>query len=452
MPISDYISDFARENKISKDLAVQILKEALLTVYKKKYGKEYDNVDIELEKKLVMNQIKTVAEEVIDPVLQISAADAAQYTRKKTVEAGDEVKVPIPTDEFGRQIALIVKQVLKQKISEIKKDLIYNEFKNRVGEIMVGKIKSKTDGRNAGFYVSLEHKETEAFLPLTEAIPDETFERGDFIKAMLLQVNQVTSREEAQLVLSRVTEEFVRELMRTNIPEIADGTFTIRAIARKAGEVTKIVLSTNSDMIDPVSVTIGKQGSRIKPIRAVLGTERIEIIRYNEDPRLLIRNAVAASRVLKNRIAEVFNIDFNSDTNEAFVVVPNEFVAPLIGKKGAHQRMLEKITSWNIRFVPYSEYEVKIAEKQREVDQILGISGDEQVEFIEEESIPIAMLPFTTKQQEILDQAGFEDVAEIIEYSVEDLAHKCEITLDEAMAIWKVIEDNVEIEEETEQA
>ena len=125
-------------------------------------------------------------------------------------------------------------------------------------------------------------------------------------------------------------------------------------------------------MIDPVSVTIGKQGSRIKPIRAELGSERIEIIRWNDDSKTLIRNAIIASRVLKNRIAEVFNIELNSDNKEAYVVVPNEFVAPLIGKKGVHQRMLEKVTGWNIRFTPYSEFEIKVAEKQKEVDHILG--------------------------------------------------------------------------------
>jgi hypothetical protein len=123
----------------------------------------------------------------------------------------------------------------------------------------------------------------------------------------------------------------------------------------------------------------------------------------------------------------------------------------LIGKKGVHQRMLEKITGWNIRFMPYSDFEIKIAEKQREVDHILGISDNEQVEFIEDEQIPITMLPFTSDQVIILQNAGIEDVAEIIEYSIEDLARKCEITIDEAMSLWKVIEDNVEIEEEKEE-
>jgi hypothetical protein len=140
-------------------------------------------------------------------------------------------------------------------------------------------------------------------------------------------------------------------------------------------------------------------------------------------------------------------MDFNWDEKKVSVVVPNEFVAPLIGKKGAHQRMLEKITGWNITFIPYSEYEIQLAEKQKEVDKILGITPEEEVEFVEEESIPIEMLPFSKKQLKILRNAGFEDVAEIIEYSIEELANKCEISLNEAMEIWKVIEENVEIEE-----
>ncbi len=450
MAILDYISEFAKENKISKELATQILKEALLSVYKKKYGKEFENVEIDLDKKLSMFQIKQIVENVENDITQITLDEAKKYSKKKSLDIGDFIKIPIEIDNFGRQIAQIVKQILKQKISEIQKDIIYNEFKNKVGEIVVGKIKSKTEGYHySGYYVSLEPKDTEAFLPFSESIPDESFERGDFLKAILLQVNQVSNREDSQLILSRASEDFVKELLKTNIPEIADGTFSIRAIARKASEVTKVVLHSSNDSIDPISVTIGKQGSRIKPIRAELGSERIEVIKWSDDPKVLIRNAISSSRVLKNRIAEIFDVDLLSDKKEAFVVVPNEFVAPLIGKKGSHQRMLEKITGWNIRFIPYSDYEIKIAEKQREVDQILGISGDEQVEFIEEEQIPIEMLPFSEEQAAILEGAGFEDVAEIIEYSIEDLARKCEITIDEAMAIWKVIEDNVEIEEET---
>jgi transcription termination/antitermination protein NusA len=451
MAILDYISEFARENNISKDLAEQILREAMITVYKKKYGKENENAEVVFEKKLAMYQVRDVVEVIENPVTQILAEEGLQYTRKKTLKIGDQVKVPIPIDGFGRQIAQIVKQILKQKIVEIQKDIVYNEFKHKVGEIVIGKIKSRTEGfRYSGYYVALEPKDTEAFLPFSEMIPEELFEKNDFIKAILLRVNEVANKEEAQLIVSRASEDFARELLRTNIPEINDGTFSIKAIARKAGEVTKVVLDSNNDNFDPVSVTIGKQGSRIKPIRAELGSERIEIIRWSEDNKTLIKNAIIASRVLKNRIAEVFNTELNSDKKEAYVVVPNEFVAPLIGKKGSHQRMLEKITGWNIRFVPYSDYEVKIAEKQKEVDQILGISGDEQVEFIEEESIPISMLPFTADQAAVLQNAGFEDVADIIEYSIEDLAKKCEINIDEAMTIWKVIEDNVEIEEEKE--
>ncbi len=448
MAIVDYITEFAKENKISKDLATQILREALISVYKKKFGKEYDNVEIELEKKLTIHQIKEIAETVENNVTHITLDEGRKYSRKKSLGVGDKVKIPLDIDSFGRQIAQIVKQILKQKVSEIQKDIIYNEYKNKVGEIVVGKVKSRMEGRNNGYFVSIEPKEAEAFLPASETIPDEIFERGDFLKALLLQVNEVSSREESQLILSRASEDFARQMLRTNVPEISDGTFTIKAIARKAGEVTKVVLYSNVDSIDPVSVTIGKQGSRIKPIRAELGSERIEIIRYNEDSKTLIKNVIAASRVLKNRIAEVYNIDLNSETKNASVVVPNEFVAPLIGKKGVHQRMLEKITGWRIRFTPYSEYEIKIAEKQKEVDQILGITGNEEVEFIEEEQIPISMLPFSPGQVVILQNAGFEDVAEIIEYSIEELARKCEISLDEAMIIWKVIEDNVDIEEE----
>jgi len=450
MSIGDFISEFAKENKISRELAVQILTEALVSIYKKKYGKEYDNVECGFDKKLIVYQLKKVVENVADSVLEITADEAKEFTKKKNIEIDEIIKIPLDMDSFGRQMAQIVKQIIKQKIIEIQKDIIYNEYKTRVGEVVIGKVKSRTEGKYSGYYVALEPKDAEAFLPFEETIPDEFFDKGDFLKAILVEVKQVSKKEEAQLILSRTTEDLVRELLKSNIPEIGDRTFVIKAIARKPGEVSKVVIHSTSDSIDPVSVTIGKQGARIKPIRAELGTERIEIIKWSEDQKILIKNAIIASRVLKNRIAEIFNIQLISEHKEANVVVPNEFVAPLIGKKGSHQKMLEKITGWNIRFVPYSDYEIKIAEKQREVDLILGISDNQEVEFIEEEGIPISMLPFTLEQVSILENAGFEDIADIIDMSIEDLARHCEINLDEAITIWKVIEDNVDIEDETE--
>jgi N utilization substance protein A len=449
MALGAFVEAFARENNISNELATEILKEAMVNAYKKKFGKNYDNVEVKIDKKITMRQIKEVAETVEDEVTQITAENAENFTRKQSLKPGDKVKIPVDVKDFSRQIAQIVKQVLNQRISEIQKDIVYNEFCNKIGQVFIGKVKSKTDNKYGGYYVSIEPKGVEAFLPYSEAIPDERFDSDDIVKFLLIEVKKISKKGESQLILSRKTENLTKELLRMNIPEIADGTFIIRAIARKPGEVSKVVLDSLNDTIDPISVTVGKQGVRIKPIRSELGgNERIEIIRWNEDPRVLISNAIKASRVLKNRIAEVFNIELNSETKDAIAVVPDEFLAPLIGKGGSHQKMLEKITGWHIRFKPYSEYEIDIAEKQRQVDEILGISADEEVEVIEEESIPISMLPFSSDQLDVLKRAGFEDVVEIVEFSIEELASRCQISLDEAVQIWRVIESNVEIEEE----
>lgn len=450
MAITDYVAAFARENKISEELGEQILKDAMLSAYKKKFGKTYENLEVKIDKKIQLYQIKEVSEEIEDENLQISAEEGLEYSRKKSLSPGDQVKIPLDISIFGRQIAQIVKQVLKQRVTEIQKDIIYNEFHAKEGQVFSGKVKSKTDSRYGGYYVSIEPKGVEAFLPYSECIQEEMFDNGDIVKFMLKEVKQVSKKGEAQLVLSRRSEDFLKELLRMNIPEIGDGTFIIRAVARKPGEVSKVVLDTMNDSIDPISVTVGKQGVRIKPIRSELGSERIEIIRWDEDSRQLINNAIRASRVLKNRIAEVFNVELEFDTKEAKVVVQDEFLAPLIGRGGSHQKMLERVTGWHIRFRPYTEYEEEIVEKQKEVDKILGISEEEDVEFIEEESIPISILPFTASQMELLRSAGFEDIAEIVEYPVEELARKCGISLDEALEIWKVIESNVDIEEEVE--
>ncbi len=343
-----------------------------------------------------------------------------------------------------------MKQLLKQKVTDVQKDLIYGEFADKKNSLFSGRIKSKTESKNGGYYVSLEPKDTEAFLPYSEALPDEVLSLRDPVKVYLKEVLQATKKGESQLILTRINPDIVQELLRLHIPEIADGSFVIKSVSRKPGEVTKIVLQSLVEGLDPISVTVGKAGARIKPIRQELGSERIEIIRYDADPRALISNAIQASRVLKNRIAEVFNIELNYDTNEAYVVVADEFLAPLIGKQGSHQRMLEEILGWKIRFRNYSEFEVDLKERQKEVDDILGISENQNYEIVEDEIISLDMLPFTEEQMQILQDAGFNSVTEILELTVEDLTKETGMSMNEALDIWKVIEDNIEIEEEDE--
>lgn len=454
MAFPDLIVAFAKDQGISEELAENILKETFTTLYRREYGKENDNVEISINKtgiKMFQHKIVTLEEDIKNNVTQITKKNAEQMFPEKTFEIGDTVTFELPLEKFGRQAAQIMKQLLKQKVTDVQKDIIYGEFVDKKNSLFSGFVKSKTENKNGGYYISLEPKGTEAFLPYSEALPDEVLGQLDHVKVYLKEVLQVTKKGESQLILTRINPDIVQELLKLHIPEIADGSFIIKAVSRKPGEVTKIVLQSLVDGLDPISVTVGKSGARIKPIRQELGSERIEIIRYSNDPRELIANAIQASRVLKNRIAEVFNIDLNFETNEANIVVPDEFLAPLIGKQGSHQRMLEEILGWKIRFNNYSDFEVILKEKQKEVDDILGISDDQNFEIIEDEIISLDMLPFTQEQIDILTESGFNSVTEILELTVEDLTHETGLSLNEALEIWKIIEDNIEIEEEDEE-
>ncbi len=451
MAFPDLIVAFAKDQGISEELAETILKETFTTLYKREFGKEYENVDLTIDKNgITLVQIKTVTpqKDIEDDIMQISQKDAEKLFPDMSFNDGDEVRIEIPLDKFGRQAAQIMKQLLKQKVTDVQKDIIYGEFADKKNSLFSGYVKSKTQNKNGGYYISLEPKGTEAFLPYSEALPDEVLSLRDPVRVYLKEVLQVTRKGESQLILTRSNPDIVQELLKLHIPEIADGSFIIKAVSRKPGEVTKIVLQSLVDNLDPISVTVGKAGVRIKPIRQELGSERIEIIRYSLDPRELITNAIQASRVLKNRIAEVFNIDLDYETNEAFVVVPDEFLAPLIGKHGSHQRMLEEVLGWKIRFNNYSEFEVVLKEKQKEVDDILGISDDQNFEIVEDEIISLDMLPFTEEQISILSDAGFNSITEILELTVEDLTIETGMSVNEAVEIWKIIEDNIEIEED----
>ncbi|MGL4388271.1 MAG: transcription termination/antitermination protein NusA [Brevinema sp.] len=449
MAFPDLIVAFAKDHGISEERADGVLKEAFTTLYKREHGKEYDNIEVEIGKTgISLWQTKTIAEDddIDDFVLQITPEDATEFV--KTPVIGEIIRIPIPVEKFGRQAAQIMKQLLKQKVTDIQKDIIFSEYANKKGTLFTARVKSRTDSKNGGYYISLDPKGTEAFLPYSEALPDEVLSPNDNVKVYLKEVLQVTKKGESQLIFTRINPAIVQELLKLNIPEIADGTFVIKGVSRKPGEVTKIILHSLVEGLDPISVTVGKAGSRIKPIREELGSERIEIIRYNDDIRELIVNAIRASRVLKNRIAEVFNVDLNYDKHEASIVVADEFLAPLIGKQGSHQRMLEDIIGWKIRFCSYSDFEEILKEKQKEVDDILGISDIQDFEIVEEEIISLDMLPFTKEQIEILEDAGFKSVTEIIELTVEDLTKETGLSLNEALEIWKIIEDNIEIEED----
>ncbi|MGL5720818.1 MAG: transcription termination/antitermination protein NusA [Brevinema sp.] len=451
MALSELIRAFASEHKIPEDIAANVLKDSFATLYKREFGKDFDNFEVELGKNSVsLWQLKTIVPEVEEPITEITAEDAKAYSDDEKITAGDTIKIPIPIEKYGRQAALIIKQQIKQKVTDIQKDILYSEYVDKINTMFSGRVKSKTENKNGGYYISLEPRGTEAFLPYKEALPDEILDLGDSVKVYLKDVLQVTKRSESQLILTRTNPAIVQELLKFHIPEIADGTFVIKAVARKPGEVTKILLQSTVDNLDPISVTVGKEGANIKPIRNELGSERIEIIRYKVDIKDLITNAVRASRVLKNRIAEVFNIDLNYETKEAFIVVADEFLAPLIGKGGSHQRMLEEIVGWKIIFRNYSEFEEVLKEKQKEVDNILGIGETDSFEVVDDESIPLDLLPFTPEQINALQEAGFNSVTEIIELTVEDLTLQTGLSLNEALEIWKIIEDNIEIEEDSE--
>ncbi|MGL4367874.1 MAG: transcription termination/antitermination protein NusA [Brevinemataceae bacterium] len=454
MAFPDLITAFAKDQGISEDLAESILKETFTTLYKRENGKEYDNLKIEFNNNgISLWQIKTVVkpEDLQNDITEISINEVETLKdSNESITEGSQIHVPIPSNQFGRQAAQIMKQLLKQKVMDIQKDLIYNEFVDKKGTLFTGKIKSRTDSKHGGYYISLEPKDTEGFLPYSESLPDEVLSPGDSVKIYLKEVLQNTKKGESQLIFTRSNPAIVQELLKLNIPEIADGTFVIKAVARKPGEVTKIILHSLVDNIDPISVTVGKAGARIKPIRQELGSERIEIIRYTPNIKELITNAIHTSRVLKNRIAEVFNIDLNYDTNEAFIVVADEFLAPLIGRQGSHQRMLEEILGWKIRFNSYSDFKEVLKEKQKEVDDILGISDTQDFEIIEDEMISLDMLPFSPEQIQALEDAGFRSVTEIVELTVEDLTAETGLSLSEALEIWKIIEDNIEIEENEE--
>ena len=282
---------------------------------------------------------KDVVEEVEDPTTQISAADAAKY--QSGITAGQVLEVPLDPKKFGRIAAQAAKSSIHQGIREAEKGLLLKEYESRQHDIVSAKVLRVDPVRGN---VALEIGNSEAVLPKTEQIPDETFTEGQRIKVYVVDVQN--TEKGPRLMISRTHPGLVKRLFEMNVPEIYDGTVEIRSIAREAGSRTKMAVWSNDENVDPIGACVGPHGQRVNSIVEELRGEKIDIIKYSDDPAEYIAAALAPADVVDVRLAE--------EGKACRVIVPDDQLSLAIGKEGQNARLAARLVGYKIDIKPES--------------------------------------------------------------------------------------------------
>lgn len=321
------------EKSIDRETLLEAIRSAIESAAHKSMTKSaYVTVEVDPETLgFKVFEIRTVTETVTDETAEISLADALALNPEVVV--GNRLKVPTEPKDFGRIAAQTAKQVIIQKIKDAERDKIFSEFKQREGDLVTGTVKRNSHGN-----IIVAVGRAEAIVPYREQSPRENFKPGDRIRAYLLEVEK--SPRGAQVILSRASQELVRGLFELEVPEIYDGTVEIKAIAREAGSRTKVAVKSNDPNVDAVGACVGMKGSRVRAVVEELSGEKIDIVRWSEDPVELCANALNP--------ADILDIDVESEKGTIRVLVPQDQLSLAIGKRGQNARLASKLIGWSI--------------------------------------------------------------------------------------------------------
>ena len=325
--------ELGMEKGINPEILFDAIEAALVAAYKRNFNAA-QNVRVTLDRtsgQYHVYAIKTVVEEAEDTIQEISLAMAHQVSPE--YQLGDTLEVEVTPANFGRIAAQTAKQVVVQRIREAERGIIYEEFSSREGDIVTG-IVQRVENRNV--YVDLGR--TEAIMPQTEQIASEEYVVNDRIKALIIEVKNSTKGP--QVLLSRTHPDLLKRLFELEVPEIHDGIVEIKSVAREAGMRSKIAVYAKDESVDPIGSCVGHRGFRVQAIVDELRNEKIDIVKWSEDPAVYIANALSPAKVVSVDVAE--------NEKMSRVVVPDYQLSLAIGKEGQNARLAAKLTGWKI--------------------------------------------------------------------------------------------------------
>jgi N utilization substance protein A len=346
----------AREKGIEREIVLHAMEDAIQKAARARYGQEND-IRAEIDPKtgdIKLFRCLEVVETVENEATQIAIAEAKD--RNPDAQVGDILAEPLPPIDFGRIAAQSAKQVIVQKVREAERERHYNEFKDRIGEIVHGLVKRVEFGN-----VTVDLGRAEGVVRRDELLPRETFRRGDRIRAYIYDV-----RREArgpQIFLSRTHPQFMAKLFAQEVPEIYDRIIEIKAVARDPGSRAKIAVISHDSSIDPVGACVGMRGSRVQAVVQELQGEKIDIIQWSPDPATFVVNALAP--------AEVTKVVLDEEDHRIAVVVPDEQLSLAIGRRGQNVRLASQLTGWQIDILTEKEESERRQEEFRRRTQVL---------------------------------------------------------------------------------
>ncbi|WP_121609225.1 transcription termination factor NusA [Mesobacillus foraminis] len=329
----DALTVLERDKGISRDVLIDAIEAALVSAYRRNFN-QAQNVRIDLNLANGSMRVfarKEVVEEVFDPRLEISLEEAQRINPNYTVE--DVVELEVTPKDFGRIAAQTAKQVVTQRVREAERGIIYSEFIDREEDIMTG-IVQRLDAKF--IYVSLG--KIEAILPANEQMPNERYKPHDRIKVFITKVEKTTKGP--QIFVSRTHPGLLKRLFEIEVPEIYDGTVEIKSVAREAGDRSKISVHSDNAEVDPVGSCVGPKGNRVQAVVNELKGEKIDIVKWSEDPVVFVANALSPSKVL--------DVIVNEEEKATTVIVPDYQLSLAIGKRGQNARLAAKLTGWKI--------------------------------------------------------------------------------------------------------
>ncbi len=407
--IAQNIEALCQEQGIERDLVIEAMKEAVRAAAKKQFRSGEDiQVDWNAETGIELSASKVVVDEVENPATELSITEARELAGDE-VELGDALLLPLPMEELGRIAAQTAKQILFQKVRDAVRSNVYEQYIDKIGDLVNGYVKRFERGN-----IIVDLGNLEAILPRSQQSRGEQWNQGERIRVVINNVSKESKGP--QVEVSRTSPELLLRLFEMEVPEIYDGTVVIKSAVREPGERAKIAVMSNERDVDPVGACVGMKGSRVQAIIRELRGEKIDIIEWSDEPSVFAANALSPAKVNKVNITDIEN-------RQMEVIVNEDQLSLAIGKRGQNVRLATKLVGWNIDI--RSEEEIK-----REVSEQMGAliaSG---------EAVPLSVIEGVTAQQaEALAEHGISDIDALAQTTVDDLVEFLDLSLDEAEQI-----------------
>jgi len=404
--IAQNIEALCQEQGIDRDLVIEAMKEAVRAAAKKQFRSGEDiQVDWNAETGIELSASKVVVDEVENPATELSIDEARELAGDE-VELGDALLLPLPMEELGRIAAQTAKQILFQKVRDAVRSNVYEQYIDKIGDLVNGYVKRFERGN-----IIVDLGNLEAILPRSQQSRGEQWNQGERIRVVINNVSKESKGP--QVEVSRTSPELLLRLFEMEVPEIYDGTVVIKSAVREPGERAKIAVMSNERDVDPVGACVGMKGSRVQAIIRELRGEKIDIIEWSDEPSVFAANALSPAKVNQVRITDIEN-------RQMEVIVNEDQLSLAIGKRGQNVRLATKLVGWNIDI--RSEEEIK-----REVTEQMGAliaSG---------EAVPLSAIEgVTAAQADALAEHDINDIDALAATTVDDLVEFLDLSLDEA--------------------